>query len=513
MAQNGYYNNPAFAQAAANLSSLFAPPSGSDAAGWAMARERQMKADQLKWLFDNYQDPSASARSALTGVQGYGSTPSGFAATDATNRFKITTDDATNRYKVEQDNARAMAQTQAEQAGQTTRTLLDPVGQGQTRFVPPGVAGVYNIPQTQVGAISVNPGERIVTPDGRTIEGAPKLPTEDQMKGIAFGRLSPEEQRAVTIGNTPVENIQTPSGPRIAWRADTPGQQPYLKPDGSQATEVAKLIAERDALPQGDPNRAAYDARIAALGRGQQQSAYDKATDEDLAKLGTTIYTQAQNAAVDSGLYNTILAAVSNPNVDQGTFGQATLGLRKLLNGFGIDAGNTAPAEMINSLGGQLALRLRGTDGGAGMPGSLSDSDREFLRSMSVSLGNSRDANKLIGQYYLAAQQRASDLEQMRSDYVAQHGRLDEGFRAQVSVYNRTADPTLGVRSQIAGAMRAMPTAPQAQVPAAPMAPAPPTPQAAVPQAPGRAGWQGQRPATPTAPGGVTRSGLKWTVE
>ena len=242
------------------------------------------------------------------------------------------------------------------------------------------------------------------------------------------------------------------------------GAPVYNKPTADSATELTKLITERDALPPDDPRRQAYDARIAALGRGQQQSAYDRGLDEDLNKLNTSIFEGAKSAYAERGLYNTVLAAVDNPQVDQGTLATATLGLRKTLTAFGIPAGNTGPAEMLNALGGQIALKLRNADG-ANMPGAMSDADREFLKSMSVSLGNSPQANRLLAQYYLGIQQRAIDLNDLRDAYVQKNGRLDEGFRTEMANYLRNADPTAKLKAEIAGQGSA--AAPAAPAPAA----------------------------------------------
>ena len=56
--RSSYFNDPAFAQAASNLAGLFAPPSGSDAAGWARAKAEREQAEResLVWQYAN--DPS-----------------------------------------------------------------------------------------------------------------------------------------------------------------------------------------------------------------------------------------------------------------------------------------------------------------------------------------------------------------------------------------------------------------------------------------------------------------------
>lgn len=133
---NPHFNSPQMAQAASNLASLFAPPSGGDAAGWATAKAKQEEAQRLQWLFDNFSDESASQRSALTGVQGYGQTPEGFRynvdQTSATQRYGYDTQAATGRYGHDRtfdasrlnnadDNVRALTDRQMQEAAAMKR--------------------------------------------------------------------------------------------------------------------------------------------------------------------------------------------------------------------------------------------------------------------------------------------------------------------------------------------------------------------------------------------------------
>lgn len=464
-----YYNNPQLGQGFESIASAFAPPTAQEVAAYANAAAVRQKADQLAWLFNNSSDPTASNRSSLIGVQNYGQTPAGFAATDAT-----------NRYGIDQSNARALEQTRMQEEAALTRALLAPVGQGQSRFLPPAVARSAGLPDTQIGVVSAQPGEQLTLPNGQTISGAPKPMTQDQVLGtntqrlINSGAVTDQQLADMLLGReTPVQALG-PDGKPVYMSpgaAVRTGARPAPKPEAT--TETARLIAERDALPPGDPNRLAYDQRIAALGRGQQQSAYDKATDEGLAKLNETIYANAAGAVTDQNTLQVLQQAVEDPTATQGALGGATLQLRKLLNAFGVPAGDTSPAETINALGNQLALRLRDPSNGAGMPGSLSDSDRQFLLSMSVSLGNSPEANRKLVQFYLATQMKNIGLEQLRQDYVRQNGRLDENFRAQASnfqrqFYDRSAQAGMGQPGAPGGGPPAPPAPPQPPAPPAP---------------------------------------------
>lgn len=406
--RNVYYN-PEIGQAIASLGQAFAPPSGQDLAGYATAGAKKQEAERLAWLFGNPNDPTASARAALTGVQGYGQTPAGFGMTDATNRYKITTDATTDivKQKLAGENALAVERAKGVTTGRDSMTSFSDEE-----------AAIRKMPRTIYGPQELRPGSKIVLADGRVLEGGPQ-------------------------------------------------------PEGE--TELAKTLRERNKLPPGHPDIPSYEARAAALGRGQQQSAYDKKNDEDFAQLGSELFANATKAIGDRDTYTLLEAAASNPDVTQGPLGGASLAVKKTLNAFGVDAGATAPAEALNALGNAISLRLRDPSGGAGMPGALSDSDREFLKTMTVALGNSREANVLLARYYLAAQQRALGLEDLRQQYVANNGRLNEGFRTEMSNYLRNNDPVAAVRAQMSGRVR--PAAPAgAPAPAPAAAAAPPAP-------------------------------------
>lgn len=195
---NRYFNNEAFGTAAANLAGLFQPPEAADVANYALADERRAKMNQLAWLFDNPDDPTASKRSSLTGVQGYGQTPEGFtynvdrgyqAATEnnvrdnarvlseremieaaATQRLGIP--DVNARYKVDSEAAVSGGNNLRDNQTKTITTLLGPLDPGQIR---PEVA------QDVMGLLEM-PGIGPAT-------GAPKLMSETEQAAAERQRL------------------------------------------------------------------------------------------------------------------------------------------------------------------------------------------------------------------------------------------------------------------------------------------------------------------------------------
>lgn len=100
-------------------------------------------------------------------------------------------------------------------------------------------------------------GDRVVTID--TNPNSPTYNKEISTRAMGVEPKSPEE-----LARIGAETQRALAAADVS-RAELAGTLP-ARP-GVQ-TELTRLIAERDKLPPNDPNRAAYDARIEALGRG-----------------------------------------------------------------------------------------------------------------------------------------------------------------------------------------------------------------------------------------------------
>lgn len=178
---NPYQRDPNLAKAFDNIASLFAPPGGTDAAGYAAAGLNNAKRQQLEWLFQNSSDPTAAARSALTGVQTYGNTPEGFAKADATTRRGQDITAGTARDNNIRDNARAMA---------TTR--YGAIGEGQILpELPQSVAGMYGLPAApaQTGVVKLGQNQTATLPDGTTMTGINRPQTMDEWQAQNAERM------------------------------------------------------------------------------------------------------------------------------------------------------------------------------------------------------------------------------------------------------------------------------------------------------------------------------------
>ncbi len=184
--KNGFFNDTGLAQIGANLADLFAPPSGSDAAGWAAARAKDMEAerdaDRYRALVDKNTSPQLADFYLRTMPGGAGNT-----------YYKVDQDNAAQRYGYDRsyqsstennvrDNARSLQETQMGVDKDILTTIMTPVAKDATRFIPPETAKKYGLPTQQFGNIEVGQGQTVVTPDGRTIEGAKAPLSVDQWR-------------------------------------------------------------------------------------------------------------------------------------------------------------------------------------------------------------------------------------------------------------------------------------------------------------------------------------------
>lgn len=110
--------------------------------------------------------------------------------------------------------------------------------------------------------------------------------------------------------------------------------------------------------------------------------------------------------------------------------------IQSLAQTFGVTIDPTLPAKQaLTALGREVALELRNTGEGSGMPGQLSDADREFLVGMTPSLAQTPEGNRLIIETHRKLLQRQQTVAKMARDYRKQHKSLDEGFFDQLQDY------------------------------------------------------------------------------
>ncbi len=93
-------------------------------------------------------------------------------------------------------------------------------------------------------------------------------------------------------------------------------------------------------------------------------------------------------------------------------------------------------AQAAQQLSNEMALQLRNPAGGAGMPGSLSDADRDFLTKLIPNIGQDPRAMPMAVDAKIALAKREQQIGQLARDYRRSNGQLDEGFYQKVQEYS-----------------------------------------------------------------------------
>jgi hypothetical protein len=129
--------------------------------------------------------------------------------------------------------------------------------------------------------------------------------------------------------------------------------------------------------------------------------------------------------------------------VNTGAFKGTTTQMKAIAKSAGVDldslgiTDDVAPAQAAKAITNEIALQLRNPAGGAGMPGALSDKDREFLLQMVPSLETTPEGNKTLVDYWRRLNKRTIDVAKMSRDYMKKNGgRFDYGFYDELADYS-----------------------------------------------------------------------------
>jgi hypothetical protein len=121
-----------------------------------------------------------------------------------------------------------------------------------------------------------------------------------------------------------------------------------------------------------------------------------------------------------------------------GTLSNFAMKLASTANSLNIKIDPKLPdKEAAEALAKELALGFRNPASGGGMPGSLSDSDRQFLKSMTPDLAQTNEGRKKIINANIALVQREADIAQFARNYENKYGQLNNGFFTQLSEFSK----------------------------------------------------------------------------
>ena len=210
------------------------------------------------------------------------------------------------------------------------------------------------------------------------------------------------------------------------------GYAPMKTPEGMRY-ENGQLV--------GIPGYVDMKKQIAAAGRTtiNNNNYQEKEEDKAIGKSFGEFYSDLQKAGFAASgkiaRYDRLGQLLTG--VQTGKLTPATTQISALADSLGVSIDPNLPAKQAaEALSNEIALQLRNPSGGAGMPGALSDKDREFLVSMTPGLGKTPEGNQLIIETAKKLAKREMDVAKIARNYRSKHGRVDEGFYQELANFS-----------------------------------------------------------------------------
>lgn len=339
-----------------------------------------------------------------------------------------------------------------------------PIALREGDLVRPGPDGqyrsVYTQPKMEAGMLPLR------GPDGQVMGAAP-IPGY----GAGVASIKGAETGAVEGAKAPFDmvKIDTPQGPRMVTRAQAlqmSGGPMQVPPQVQQQRDgdALRLLQDERAKATSPQDIAALDREIAARSRtagiplqSDEQKAYGQARAKDFASQASGMADQGNKAASMSRQLSELERLYQDPNITKGAAAESISGLKNLASSFGIDVKGLGGEQAVQAITNKMALDLRSTGEGGGMPGAMSDADRNFLANMTPNLSKSPDGRKKIIETTRKMAQRQMDIARMATAYEQKNGQIDVGFQKEVQDYananplftsNATGVPQLSPEAQ-----------------------------------------------------------------
>lgn len=201
-----------------------------------------------------------------------------------------------------------------------------------------------------------------------------------------------------------------------------------MQPKPNAEIEKLRILQNDPALMQTAAQLKRAGANQNTINMPPMEKAYDAAVGKEFAEQNIGIIKGSQDAQRKIGTLDRLGQLLADPKVQTGAGAEAILQAKRYAKTLGVDVGDIGGAEAVKAIGNQFALELRNPAGGAGMPGAMSDKDREFLQASVPGLQQTPEGNAKIIDYMKRVANRAVQVDKLRQDYVRKHGRLNEGF-------------------------------------------------------------------------------------
>jgi len=216
---------------------------------------------------------------------------------------------------------------------------------------------------------------------------------------------------------------------------------PITVPASSPNASPTMVNPYRFAVSQGAPDvlgggQGGLGGVPAGLSAAQQAAAGANAEQQkDVAKNYATIYNNLQNASMSNPAKISKVQRIGEllAGFEGGKMSKTSMSIAQAANSAGIKIDPRLPAkEAAEALSGEVALELRSTANGNGMPGAMSDADREFLKGMTPNLALTSEGRKQIIESKVKVMERENKVAEMARQYRKKYGGLNEDFFTQL---------------------------------------------------------------------------------
>jgi hypothetical protein len=241
---------------------------------------------------------------------------------------------------------------------------------------------------------------------------APRAPTQQQapVRGNFTGT---PEQILDQINNSPVSQA-VKDEMRRAYTNQVSGNNPDFNPLGTGALPA----------PTGP-----------VQGQSQADAKYQATRAEDFAKRAGAIQTAGSTASGTMRNLDTLEQLFKDPDVAKGGAAENISALKNLAASTGVDVKGAGAEQGIQAITNKMALDSRSTAEGGGMPGAMSDADRNFLANQQPGLNKTPEGRAIIIDNARKLAQRQIDVARMAQRYEQEHGKIDAGFDRQLQEY------------------------------------------------------------------------------
>lgn len=165
----------------------------------------------------------------------------------------------------------------------------------------------------------------------------------------------------------------------------------------------------------------------------RQESAFQKKYGE----ISAQTFDDIQKGAIAAGQRLQSLSAIQALLTDVKTDATTPIGMQiaGYAKGIGLNLDANLPRKQAaDAIANAMALESRSTEGGAGMPGAMSDKDREFLRAMNPNVSQTPEGRALIIEIQRRRALRTQQVARLAREYVAKHHKF-EGFEQHAEAH------------------------------------------------------------------------------